>query len=290
MHRMQLLDERHVLIKYISGDNMTAQKITPSSPSLNPGSNNNNTNNTNNTSSNSNNTVITHSYLTHGQINQASLIQQQQQQSLLNENTTPSYFILYDMKTCQILNILRNTSTQLKNAYENFQDYFSLSILDNFEDNSNSGVSSSFTFHSLASNNIYAGQIMQRNFAKYNSNAELNKYILSLLPISSQSFTSTPYLDHSLFSFDEKLISNLERPKPIGDQIIKFNNRETSRLSFRLYPGTQASANTASNYHHSSAKKLVAFIWHPREPFCISLQRANHEYNLNFHVYTKNFF
>ena len=335
MHRMQLLDDNHILIKYIIADHMTNQKLnTFGSLSINNPiftSNNNPTNipvnvNTINSSSNNinyvistsnvnsinnNNNTTTNNYISINSssnssnpsngsnssqgsvtynIGLSSLIQSTNV-SIINENTAPSYFILYDMQNSKILNILRNTSPQLLNAYENFQDYFSLSILDNFENDSSSTnhvSNSSFSFHTLPSNNAYSKQILQRNFSKYNNHTELTKYILSFLPMSSQSYTTTPYLDHSLFSFDEKLISNLERPKPIGDQIIKFNNRETGRFSFRLYPGTQTSANNQFNYH-SNAKRLVQFIWHPREPFCISVQKTNQEFNMNFHVYSKKF-
>lgn len=96
------------------------------------------------------------------------------------------------------------------------------------------------SFHSLASNNQYTNQMLKRsmkNMLKFNSYSEMTKNMLAQLPISSQSFTTTPYLDHTLFSYDEKLISNLERPKPIGDQIIRFNLRDSGRLSFRIYPG-----------------------------------------------------
>jgi de-etiolated-1 len=110
--------------------------------------------------------------------------------------------------------------------------------------------------------------------------------ILSELPLSSQSYTCTPYLDHNLFSYDMKLISNFDRPKPIGDQIIRFNNRENDRFSFRMYPGRQIANNPQAP--QVPIKRLVAFIWHPHEPFCISVQRATQEYNVNFHVYTKN--
>jgi de-etiolated-1 len=147
----------------------------------------------------------------------------------------------------------------------------------------------SLNFHTVAANNLHAAQIMKRhmkNMLKFNSSSEMTKCLLAQLPVISQSYTTTPYLDHTLFSYDEKLISNLERPKPIGDQIIKFNIRESGRLCFRLYPGLQMlpPGGTATQ---SYFKRLVAFIWHPKEPFCISVQRATQDYNVNFHVYSK---
>jgi hypothetical protein len=223
---------------------------------------------------------------------------------VLNENQLPFFFILYEMKTGQIVNIMRNTSSQLLYAFENFQDYFSLSSLDNItsdypipfindiaaEDGGSyyrRPIGTSFSFHTLPSNNIYAKQTFLRHIktiSKLNNSNELTKCLLSQLPISSQSFAHSPYLDHSLYSYDEKLINSFERPKPIGDQTIKFNFRETGHLAFRIHTGQQSNPSIVQQTH----KRLVAFIWHPREPFCISVQRAAHEYNVNFHIYTKN--
>jgi hypothetical protein len=347
MYRMQFLDERHILIKYVSAENILGQKINNSisiaaniaSASANAMSSSSGANNlvinmqptansnsiqvisnqqsvgngnfqSNQTNSNNANTTAAVSSTTANLTNISSILTTHIANGatttvsslsipvLLNENAAIFYFVLYDTKTAQILNILRNTSAQLLDAYENFQDYFSLSTLDGFNYSQDSDYSRlnrtnhgcPFNFHTLPSNNMYARQLLQRhmkNISKFNNFNEMAKCILSQLPISSQSYTTSPYLDHSLFSYDEKLISNLERPKPIGDHIIKFNNRETGRLCFRLYPGTQTSANYPSS-HHASFKRLVAFIWHPREPFCISVQRGPHEYNVNFHVYTKN--
>jgi hypothetical protein len=209
---------------------------------------------------------------------------------IMNENTVPFYFVLYDMRNARILNVLRNTSSHLLSVYENFQDYFSMSIMDGTTSASSSltpSSISSFNFHTLPSNNTHANQTLKRhvkNILRLNSASDMTKCLLAHLPISSQSYTVSPYLDHSLFSYDEKMVSNLERPKPIGDQVIKFNMRESGRMCFRMFTGMQSNVNAPVLYPN---KRLVAFIWHPREPFCISVQRANSEYTVNFHVYSK---
>lgn len=46
---------------------------------------------------------------------------------------------------------------------------------------------------------------------------EANKRILGQLPVAAQSFTSSPYLDKSLYSYDEKWVSPMERPKAVGE-------------------------------------------------------------------------
>jgi de-etiolated-1 len=164
-----------------------------------------------------------------------------------------------------------------------------MSIMDGMSGLNNRTPSSTslFNFHTLPSNNTHASQTLKRhvkNILRQNSLNDMTKCLLAHLPISSQSYTVSPYLDHSLFSYDEKLVSNLERPKPIGDQVIKFNMRESGRTCFRVYTGMQTNVGVPMLYPN---KRLVAFIWHPREPFCISVQRSNSEYTVNFHVYSK---
>ena len=140
-------------------------------------------------------------------------------ESIQKEQITPFFFVLYDIKKAEILNVFRNNSSQLLYTYQYFQDYFTLMTLD-----------TNFTFHSLPANNVYSRQILRQNvksIAKYNHQNDVTKYLLTQLPVSCQAYTTTPYLDHSLYSYDEKLMTNFERPKTIGDQVIKFNNRET---------------------------------------------------------------
>lgn len=58
--------------------------------------------------------------------------------------------------------------------------------------------------------------------AKFGGRAEAVRRILAHLPISAQSYTTSPYLDYSLFSYDDKWISVMERPKPCGEHPIRF--------------------------------------------------------------------
>ena len=318
IYRVQLLDENHILIKYTTTEYIINQK--PSSISSN-----NSTTNVNggvsatvhhaatpSTSAAASAAVASNTSQIHS-VNQ-SLNNSNISANIHTEQSTPFFFALYNISKAEIINVFRNNSAQLLYAYENFQDYFTLTSLD-----------TNFTNHTLPSNNIHARQILQRNIkniTKFNNQNDMIKYLLTQLPISSQSYTLTPYLDHDLFSYDEKFISNFDRPKAIGDQVIRFNNRETGRPCFRLYPGTQQLTNVFVNNYPSNSnnegtaaaaaaaaqnnnnninstinhqsilnftnvKRLVAFIWHPREPFCISVQRGTSEYNVNFHIYKK---
>ena len=269
IEKLQLLDDIHLLIKYVSVEYMNNSKFMV----------------------NQNYSNINYS---NAQTNSSLLNNTRQNTLLMDYGFTPFYFVLYNIKTAKILNIAENTSDKMLKILENFQDCFSLTALDgSFSTCSkmdSSFYGNSFNFHTLPSNNSFSRQSLQhhlQNISKFNNNKNaLTMCLLSQLPISPQTFISTPYLDHNLFSYDEKLISNLERAKAIGDQIIKFNLRNSGRLCFKLYAGRQNSLNQQNSQYHPM-KRLVTFIWHPTQPFCISIQRNSQEYNVNFHVYGK---
>ena len=347
MYRMQLLDNRHLLIKYVCMDTMvsTQRRLVatlhrpPPPPPPPPPPLFTLTRNTNNNASTTTTTTTSRSFAMNPQHRPVDIMQQQQQQqreetsrpsvpstsvpNMINENTTLFYFVLYDMERASVLNIMRNSSPQLLDTFEHMHDYFALTAVD--------GLASHQQHHTLASSNMHARQAYERNVkavCKFNSSSEMTKCILAQLPVSSQSYVAPPYLDHSLFSYDEKLVSNIERPKPVSDHLIKMFSRDTGRLSFKIYTSMQQSATFAPPAGHppssssnstssasstssssssstswqamagrpgvaaagpiSALRRLVAIIWHPREPFCISIQRTSIEYTVNFHVLSKN--
>lgn len=55
---------------------------------------------------------------------------------------------------------------------------------------------------------------------QFNGTKELNKLVLGLLPLAAQSYTSSPYLDTSLYNYDEKLVSPIEIPREASDHAI----------------------------------------------------------------------
>ena len=78
-------------------------------------------------------------------------------------------------------------------------------------------------YTSSPSNNIYAHLIQQRFkqtivSAKNGGANEARKRVLAQLPISAQSYSPSPFLDLSLFSYDDKWVSVMERPKACGER------------------------------------------------------------------------
>ncbi|XP_019878959.1 DET1 homolog [Aethina tumida] len=189
----------------------------------------------------------------------------------LDVNSQPQFFVVYNMKESKVLAIYENTSKKLLDCFENFCDYFR-----------NACIYNETQFTCSPSNNLYA-RLLHHRFkqtivsAKFGGSTEATKRLLSQLPISAQSYTSSPYLDLALFSYDDKLVSVMERPKASGEHPIRFYARDSGFLRFRIYAGQVRTA-TKPN------RRLVAFTFHPSDPFAISVQRTDAEYIVNFHI------
>ncbi|XP_060116153.1 DET1 homolog isoform X2 [Heteronotia binoei] len=185
----------------------------------------------------------------------------------------PSFFVVYNMVTTEVIAVFENTSDELLELFENFCDLFRNATLH----------SEAVQFPCSASSNNFARQI-QRRFkdtivnAKYGGHTEAVRRLLGQLPISAQSYSGSPYLDLSLFSYDDKWVSVMERPKTCGDHPIRFYARDSGLLKFEIQAGL-----LGRPINHT-VRRLVAFTFHPFEPFAISVQRTNAEYVVNFHM------
>lgn len=98
------------------------------------------------------------------------------------------------------------------------------------------------------------------------------------VPVSTQSFSTSPYLNYNVFYYDDRLVSPLERPKASSTEPILFRDRDTNLIKFRL--------NTkARRPHDIGPRELCAFICHPFEPLVISIQKCMHVYAYKLHIY-----
>ncbi|KAH3741544.1 hypothetical protein DPMN_048269 [Dreissena polymorpha] len=139
---------------------------------------------------------------------------------ITDPNSQPSFFVVYNMVETEVVSVHENTSDDLLMLFENFCDMFR-----------NATLHTEAQFTCSSSSNLYARQIQQRFKqtiinAKFGGNTEAVKRLLAQLPISAQSYSSSPYLDLALFSYDDKWVSVMERPKPCGDHPIRSVHRE----------------------------------------------------------------
>ncbi|XP_076878696.1 DET1 homolog [Brachyhypopomus gauderio] len=191
----------------------------------------------------------------------------------VTDPSQPSFFVVYNMVSTEVIAVFENTSDKLLELFENFCDLFRNATLH----------SEAVQFPCSASSNNFARQV-QRRFkdtivnAKYGGHTEAVRRLLGQLPISAQSYSSSPYLDLSLFSYDDKWVSVMERPKTCGDHPIRFYARDSGLLKFKIQAGF-----LGRPVNHA-VRRLVAFTFHPSEPFAISVQRTNAEYVVNFHM------
>lgn len=182
----------------------------------------------------------------------------------LDATSQTTFFVVYDIKDTKILQIYESTSNELLQLYEQHYDDFRGSSVDKFT--------------ATLSNSIEARKNHDR-FKQAIVNlgpTELIKGILLQLPINAQSFNSSPYLDPELFSFDDKWISAYNRPRPCSNLPISFFGRKCGMSKYHMQVGPPGLQPQGS---------LVAFIFHPQEPFGISIHRASGVYTVNFHLH-----
>ena len=130
----------------------------------------------------------------------------------------PSLFVFYNIESTEIVAVYENTSKEFLKLYEDYADHFR---------NTNTRPDNFFQLNCSTACNAYARLIHDRfkqtiTNAKMGGPLEAVKRLLGQLPISSQSFSPSPYLDLSLFSYDDKWISALERPKLSAEQPIRY--------------------------------------------------------------------
>lgn len=200
-------------------------------------------------------------------------------------NLQISFFVVYNYVTTEVKSVYENTSEELLDMFERYCDFFRNTNL-NFDDHRDLRFCSRT---SSPSNNIHADLIQQRFkqtivSARNGGVTEARKRVLAQLPINAQSYSSSPYLDLSLFSYEEKWVSVMERPKVCGDHPIQFYGRESGLLKFRLHPGNPGHARLLYPQQNSSRRPLVAITFHPTDPFAISVQKINMDFVVNFHV------
>ena len=205
-------------------------------------------------------------------------------------NAQTSFFVVYNFRSTEVTAVYENTSEELLSLFENFADFFrNTNVGVGFESDSPDEFRYA-QFTSSPSNNLYA-RLTQQRFkqtivsAKNGGVAEARKRVLAQLPISAQSYSSSPYLDLALFSYDEKWVSVMERPKACAEMPIQFYGRESGLVKFRIFPGGYGLLAGSLHHQQPSSRRLVAFIFHPTDPFLITVQKTNMDYVVNFHIH-----
>lgn len=175
-----------------------------------------------------------------------------------NTDQHPAFFAVYNMETTDIIAFYQNSAEELYHLFEQFYDHF----------HATSSSSLYMNFISSHSNNIHVLEQLRSIKNKATAFPQFVKKLTASLPFSCQSQSPSPYFDHSLFRFDEKLISATDRHRQSTDHPIKFiSRRQSNCLKFKIKPGPEAGG-------ADGRQKRCSFIFHPIYPLALSIQQT----------------
>ncbi|CAO2184516.1 unnamed protein product [Urochloa humidicola] len=170
-----------------------------------------------------------------------------------------AFFAVYNMETTDIVSLYQNSSEELYSLFEQFYDHF----------HANPQDSSHGKFISSHSNDIHALDQLRTSKNKASSSSQFVKKMMASLPYTCQSQSPSPYFDLSLFRYDEKLISAIDRHRHCTEHPIKFISvRSPNVVRFKIKPGSDSGASD------SRAKRISSFLFHPFFPLALSIQQT----------------
>ncbi|TDG43052.1 hypothetical protein AWZ03_010516 [Drosophila navojoa] len=177
-------------------------------------------------------------------------------------------YVFYSMPSEEVLAVYQDDSIDLLQIVVQFHDKLCNVRSLQTGDAPSSLYSHIFMEHNLESKNKSLPFLRQAAL-RYNPS----------VPVSTQSFSTSPYLNHNVFIYDNQLISHLERPKACSTEPIVFRDRATNLIKFRLNTKVQRPP------CQFTPRELCAFIVHPFEPLIISIQKCMHVYSYKLHIY-----
>ncbi|KAK3250471.1 hypothetical protein CYMTET_40153 [Cymbomonas tetramitiformis] len=216
-----------------------------------------------------------------------SLLQRNRMNGQSPQNTV--FFVIYDMIAAEILDVWCCNEDRLASHVDRFADYFVAtpetpmwgrysSTYSNNEHmrwqlRGHQGRSQEDTPSTSAATTA-------PSHGSVSSGAHL--LLQQLLPAAPQGLSPSPFFDHSLFQYDEKLIVGSERPKPCVDFPIKFLSQTKHRkLRFKIDLGYKVGGNEAR------IKRIVSYVFHPFYPFALSVMMSFlHPQLVNVHMRT----
>ena len=166
----------------------------------------------------------------------------------------------------------------------------------------NTGRGESVTSTAAAAGLLAAGRNASSHHGSWQVASLVVRRALGSLPAPTPCCTPSPYLDSRLFRYDERLVlTPQDRPRPGQDHSVRFQLRADVRaVAFRIGAGSCGgvrawSAAGVENegvgargdvimVNTTRCKALGGYIFHPTQPFVISIQHASGgAVELNFH-------
>ncbi|KAJ3325347.1 acid phosphatase det1 [Boothiomyces sp. JEL0866] len=176
-----------------------------------------------------------------------------------NDNVAyTAFFVFYCLESKEVVGVYENSSPELLRMFETNPCF----TVPSFPDEQNNITT--------VSNNKYARELIKKHMyavlkAKNGGKSQSIKRILSALPINPQSFSESPYFNLDLFSFDEKVINSCDRIRNCTDYPVKFFDRKTGKLVFKL----------KRRRFSSGRNRNCLYVFHPTDPLVISIQSVD---------------
>ena len=168
--------------------------------------------------------------------------------------TQTAFFVLYNYKTTLVENIFENSS-------RDFLDYYTA-----FDIHLGNRTNSMQGFVSGPSNDAFALKARDQQMyavtkARNGGSAQSVKRMVSGAPFNPQNFNESPYFDHTLFTWDEKLIDSLDKARPCSEFPVKFYCRESGKLAFKIDPHAIPYGSNPSAPSYRSSKYVILILW-----------------------------
>ncbi|CAG8660034.1 8217_t:CDS:2, partial [Dentiscutata erythropus] len=112
-----------------------------------------------------------------------------------------AFFVIYNFLTTEVISIFDNASEELLTECETLCEGFQ-----------QIAFNEPFSFNSIYSNNLYARENFKKHLysvrhARNGGPFQAVKRVLASLPYGPQTCSESPYFDHALFAYDDKIIS-----------------------------------------------------------------------------------
>jgi len=187
-------------------------------------------------------------------------------------SNSPAFFVFYDFNSEEIVSVYENVSQKMVDLYETCPQIF-------FGGEFSRGnlQSASFDIHSKHHFNRYKLSVRR---SRCGGEMESKRRMLNQLPLHCQVLCPSPYLDVSLFSYDDKFINSVERSKSPCEYPIRFYSRKSGLLRFQLQTDRISHHRTRTGIH----RNYVSYIFHPTEPLALSVKRNQDNHVFNLHI------
>lgn len=186
-----------------------------------------------------------------------------------------AFFIVYNLVDTQIKSFHRSTSVELYERVRDYNDF--VRIISQVDETAEEGIG--LSWQTCPASDMWERQIWDRNVQLLAASKPTEgeryaaKRMLLTLPCPPQSFSESPYVDPSIFRFDDRSISASDRQRSASEYPVRFFSRLSDRFCFKL--NSAATPPDASNQSTSyRSKKYVQWVFHPYLPLVLSSQHT----------------